>query len=234
VPASAPDTLCVLAHITNVRVYASDEEAAEGEKALIDSCNHKSQNGGYDFLDNGDKNYDEVRIAHKCLCGEVTFEAKEPQYVFFFDSIEGSASTGNKFLAAENSKGFKTIDLESEITTDSNGKLVVNGWAGMNGGFTKIVYKVYSSSGEELTNGWCDPSSVTINPTAGAVADEMIKRNIEKEHAKSVRGFTLDLSSYLTTQSNITVKLAFVSEGAEKAGINDKYLPFVDIVNINK
>lgn len=232
VPASDPTSLCVMIHITNVRVYASDADAEIGESERIDSCTHTKPYGDYAFIDDGNSETDRVQIAYKCLCGEVTFEAKDPQYVFFFDSIIGSANTGSKFLAAENSKGYKTINASGEFTAGATGKITINGWAGMNGGLTKVVYKVYNATGEELTAGWTDPSSVNISFVGGDVAAEMTKRNIETEYARNVRGLEINLSQYLSTTEGITVKLAFVSDGAEKAGCEDKYLDFVEITNI--
>jgi hypothetical protein len=212
--------------------YASDADAEEGEKELIDSCTHTNTKGGYIFVDVDNQTNDELNISHKCLCGEVTFEPKTPQYVFFFDSIIGSVNTGNKFFSSENSNRYKTIDAASEFTADSNGKITINGWAGINGGLSKVVYKIYDADGNELTAGWTDPSEANIYAASNDIAAEMTKRNIEEEYAKIIKNLTIDLSQYFANNDKVTVRLAFASEGAEKANCADKYLPFVDIINI--
>lgn len=230
VPKNAPTTLCLIGHVQKVRVYESDDAAAEGEK-----CKHTTASSGYTFVDDGDGSTDSAMITKSCKCGEVTFETAIPQYVLLFDKIGETATAP---LVCENAKNFVTVDSKSFIvsgntksfTADANGTLYLKGWTGVNGGLNDVVYKVYDAEGNELTSGWQNTNSTLT--VRSDIAGEMTKRGIETAYG---RGFdaTLDLSDYFAQSSTLKIVLALECSGAPE-GSNDKYVYLCELLNVAK
>lgn len=235
VPATESDSLCLIGYIKNVRVYASDDEAVEGEKAFEKVCNHKVS-VKYVFVDDGDASTDTAHIQGTCECGEVTFDTSLPAYVFFFGKI---ADQGVAPLVFENKFDYRVFDSKAfsvgggikSFTAASDGKLYMEGWAGVNGGIGDVVFKVLDANGNELTSGWttADPSfknnQSDLNP-------EMSKREIEIKYGVRY-SFTLDLSTYFASNEKLTLKLALVVSDLPE-GCTDKYVPMGEFTNVSK
>ena len=226
VPKNDTDGLCILVHVTKVRVYASDEDAAAGEK-----CTHEKM-VGYKFVDDGDPNTEVAKIAGTCSCGERTFDSNDPAFVFFFGSIAG---TNTAPYVAENKYDYRVIDASKFIyndkdlsfTANENGQLKISGWTGVNGGVKKIVFKVYDANGNEMTNGWTD-TAATMNSRSD-LNSEMDKRGIEKTYGRFYE-LTLPLAYFINAKNDIvTVKIALEIKGAVGG---DKYLYICDINNV--
>ena len=230
VPKNAPNTLCLIGHIQNVRVYESNEAAKEAEK-----CKHQTAET-YVFVDDGDDSTDAAKMSKTCECGEVSFGTTEPYFVFFINVL-GTQDNVAPFVF-ETKYGFRSMDAtafvinnaDKSFTADANGVLRISGWAGVNGGFTDIVFKVLDASGNELTNGWT-PTNTTISNRSDLEA-EMLKRNIEVHYGKG-HSLNVDLSSYLATNENVTVQFAMVSASAPE-GSNDKYVYMGEFTNVSK
>ena len=195
------------------------------------ACDHTVINPevGYTFVDDGDANTEEAKIASQCICGK-NAPAQAPSYVIFFQDVVGATSIGNQLFSCENSKGYRTIDCnEFSLTTSETGTLTASGWGGMNGGIADIVFKVYDANGNELTSGWTT-AGATMTARAD-IASEMNKRQIEVSYGKGY-SFTLDLAKYISAKDQVlTVKLAYVAEGAPEDS-NDKYVYLCDFINL--
>ena len=228
VPKNAPTTLCLIGHIQNVRVYESDEAAEAGEV-----CKHTAPEC-YKFVDDNDNSTDAAIIQRTCKCGEVVFETRDPQYVLLFDRINGVQVAP---LVCENTLGFLTINSTSfkvrdkvlSFTVGEDGLLSADGWAGLNGGISDIVFKVYGADGTELTSGWT--SSKAILTTRQDIASEMTRRGIETSFGRGFK-FTINLAGYISAKDDVvSVTLALVANGAS-AESQDKYVYLCDITDI--
>ena len=229
VPKNDPTGLCLIGHITNVRVYESDDAANVGE-----ACKH-DRAVSYKFVDDGNGATDNATIVKTCKCGEVVFESSAPSYVFFFGNIGG---VGVAPLVYENAKGyvensasgFIVSNNNKTFTADAKGVLAISGWMGMNGGIAEVVFKVYDKDGNELTNGWTN-TNATISDR-GDLNAEMTKRDIETMYGKGY-SISLDLSEYFAISDNLTIKLGVVAAGAP-ANSNDKYVHMGEFTNVYK
>ena len=228
VPKNAPDTLCVIAHIENVRVYENDDDAESGE-----ACKH-DRAYGYIFIDDNDPTTDVAKIARVCKCGEVTFEITEPAYVFFFGNIAGVSTAP---LVAQKSGGYITIDAtalkvdgaDKPFSANTSGILSISGWAGVNGGIAGVAYRVYDANGNELTNGWTDCAADITN--RNDLNAEMTKRGIEEKYGKGY-SVSLDLSKYISAKDDmLKIELALVVDGVVD-GSNDKYVYLCEMTNV--
>jgi hypothetical protein len=231
VPKNDNTNIRLIAHITNVRVYASDEDAAAGEV-----CDHKTVSNTYTFTDDGDSKTDKAIIVKTCKCGEKVFETSDPAFVFFFNAI-GTQSNVQPTVF-ENNKGYRIIDsstytingADKSFKADANGILHGEGWMGLNGGIAGVAYRVYDASGNELTNGWLDTGAVISNRTD--LGGEMTKRGIEVQYGKG-HSFSIDLSKFFASNEKINVQFALVASGAP-ADSNDKYVYVGEFTNIAK
>lgn len=231
VPETETDSLCLIAYIKNVRVYASDAEAEEGEKKPAINCTHLKAES-FKYIDDGDDSTDSATIATVCACGEKQFGVDEPKYVFYFQNVKGNKDSGNVYSSCENSKGYRKLDAaEKGLTLDANGCFTINGWGGVDGGCSKLVIRVYSSDGTELTNGWIDWTSGESKHAEAAVEAEMAKRGIDTAVATRFNNIVLNLSSYAKDGATITVKIAMVADGAPE-DCNDKYVYLCEMTGI--
>ena len=231
VPKNDTGNIRLIAHITNVRVYASDADAEAGEV-----CDHTRAASNYTFIDDGDSTTDKAIIVRTCKCGEKVIESSDPSFVFFFNSI-GTQSNVQP-LVMETSKGFRTLDASTLVvnnadkafTTDASGVLTLSGWMGVNGGTKKVVFKVYDSNGTELTSGWTDTAATISDRTD--LGGEMSKRGIEVIYGKGY-DISIDLSTYFADNQKITVEFALEAAGAPE-GSNDKYVYMGKFTNVSK
>ena len=228
VPKSAPDTLCVINHIQNVRVYASDDDAYVGEP-----CKHEKVES-YVFFDDNDPLTDKAIIKKVCKCGEVTLEVTDPAYVFFFGNIAGVSTAP---LVAQKSKGYITIDaptlkvegVDMPFSANASGILTISGWAGVNGGIAGVAYRVYDANGNELTEGWTDCAATITSRTD--LDAEMTKRGIETQYGKGY-SISLDLAQYISKKDEmLKIELALVVDGVIE-GSNDKYVYLCEMTNV--
>ena len=235
VPKTDTDSLCLIAYIKDVRVYESDEAAAEGEKALAGACEHKSATD-YVFADDDKADTDEATIHYVCDCGEVVFEASLPAYVFFFSKIADQSVSPlvfeNKYdYRSFNAKAFEVSGNAKSFKADANGKLYMNGWAGVNGGIGDIVIKVYDENGNLLTDGWVS-TGATFKYNQSDLNPEMLKRGIEEKFGARYE-LTMDLAEYFASNDKITVKMALeISEISDDFG--DRYVYMGEFTNVTK
>ena len=235
VPEGESDSLCVIGYVTNVKVYASDEDAEAADRETIENCQHTQPIGDRIFVDDGDDNHDEVMYKTTCICGERTFESSEPNYVFFFEKVVGSVDIGNKFMATENKHGVKQLDAKDLFTADANNKITMKGWGGMDGGIETIVFQVYDQNGNQLTDGWTATDSIAFSGAEDAIKAEMTKRGIDENTATRINNIVFNLDPYYSDEvTSVTLKVAYVSKGAVEAGCEDRYLPMAEIHNIEK
>ena len=231
VPENAPETLCPIAYVTNVRVYASDEDAYKGE-----ACKHESVDK-FVFVDDGDDATEQAKLQGKCKCGEVEFDVVDPNYVFFFSSLGTQSNVAP--LVMERSKGYvkedattlKVRDADKAFTADADGNLKIVGWAGCSGGIADIVFKVLDSNGNEMTNGW-QTSNPTFKNNQSDLNSEMTKRDIATKYGVRY-DLTIDLSTYHASNEKVTVALAFVVSDIPE-GCNDKYIYLGEFANVAK
>lgn len=231
VPATESDSLCLIAYIKNVRVYESDEKAEAGEKAREESCTH-SKATAFKFLDDGNSATDKAVVSTTCKCGAKGFEIGDPKYVFYFQNVKGSIDSGNVFSSCENSKDYRLLDCSKyNLRTDADGCLTINGWGGVDGGCSKIVFRVYSSNGTELTDGWIDWTSGESKHAEVAVEGEMAKRGIDVAVATRFNNIRVDLSQYVVDGASVKLQIAMVADSAPD-GSNDKYVYLCEMINI--
>lgn len=231
VPKNDTGNIRLIAHITNVRVYASDADAEAGEV-----CDHTSTASHYTFIDDGDSTTDKAIIVRTCKCGEKVIESSDPSFVFFFNSIGTQPNVQPTVF--ENSKGYRIIDASTytingadrSFKADANGILKCNGWMGVNGGISKVVFKVYDANGNELTSGWTDTAATISDRTD--LGGEMSKRGIEVIYGKGY-DISIDLSTYFADNQKITVEFALEAAGAPE-GSNDKYVYMGKFTNVSK
>lgn len=234
VPKAEPGTLCIIAHVQNVRVYASDADADAGE-----ACDHTKPASSYTFIDDGNNNTDKAVIVKTCKCGEKVIETIDPSFVLFFNTVGTNPNVQPTVF--ENSKGYRIIDAstyaingtDKSFKANASGILQGAGWMGANGGIADIAYRVYDSKGNELTNGWVSAGATIKDQSKDpGISAEMIKRNIESAYAAS-HSFSIDLSSFFANNEKLTVQLALVASGAPKNS-NDKYIYAGEFTNIAK
>ena len=195
-------------------------------------CDHTTidTSSEYEFVGDSDDSTDEAKIAAKCICGQLA-PALSPTYVFNFQEVVGSVSTKNLY-SFETAKGYRIINAaDYNITADSNGKIEIDGWGGVVGGSSKIVFKICASDGTELTAGWTDFDSTRIFASVSELSGEMTKRGIDASYGMRYMDLVIDLNEYLAESSSITIKFAMVCDGAPE-GSNDKYLYMGEIQNV--
>ena len=230
VPKNDNGNICVIAHVTNVRVYASTADAEVGEV-----CDHKKASSEYTFGDDGDASTDEAFIVRTCKCGEVTMESSIPSYVLFLGTISNQKVAPT---AMENPRKYVTIDantytvngVSKAFKTDANGSIYLEGWMGVNGGVANLVYKVYDAEGNELTADWVS-TNAKMTGNHSDLNPEMAKRNIEMRYGVKYTA-SLELASYLATNEKVTVKLAIECAGAPE-GSNDRYVYMGEFTNVS-